>query len=715
MFNVMKKRRILLGLPAVALLLAGMTSCSDEDVPAAGENGNEIAEDVESSDLSITTDPANMPASVFNYGFGRGMRAANVFDMPAVPDASVYSGLPELQQWQPEGSDCQVSGTKEMGFQNLGQNVYVTGKWTITGTYGDASATIWVLPGATLEFTGSGFEAGAGHITIYNYGTLATNNGDNQCRLGGNMSIFSDAALDRIPNLNMACEFKTNGAVKVKRVHFNNSADVWIGCKIEAEQEVIFDNESVFHVGYIKSPKVSLMARPTVVMRDGGYLETNELFIENAQSSSILAESDDVALIKAGSIRVNNAGGDNLRGTFQNMNILCDKWIYGENVEPTKEGLGLNASVNLGEEEVDVTVVAGDSCAPSIVAPKEEAPEEKPSLETISHVTNDHSHPISATCIQFSGNKAYVSWHERGVGIHGCVEVVENTADGLKLLAYAEDPNTDYNHILVDGNRLLAVGHNAKSAVVGEIALNGGTFAQGESLKFTTLKGNKVPHADNPEFYGGDGNCIVRNGEYLAVSSYGGLHTLNSDLTRMTPTSGAAPTAGSAKHLAIAGGKILELNLTARVQGAVSSPAELRVFDATDYTWSNPAVIASDLEISPVDGKNAIAMDNEGAMYVCLSKGGVKKFMGNSLVAQIESGSPANGLAVDDKYLYVAFGKGLYIYEKNDLSKPVLKYTHIGKGKDGKEASCNYVAVNGNLIYLAYGLDGYDVLRMNNR
>ncbi len=718
-------------LPVAALLLAGVTSCSKDDVPGGdGPEKPEVVE-LETSALQITTDPASMPATVYNYGTAMMVRAAaETFEMPEVPDASVYANLPELQQWQAEGTGFVVSGEKTMGFQNIGQKVYVTGKWTLTGTYGDPSAEIWVLPGATLEFTGNGFEAGAGHITIYNYGTLAYNGGENQCRLGGNLTVYSAAAIDRIPNLNLACEFSTNGAIKVKKVHFNNAADVYIGCKIEATEEVIFDNEATFRVGYIKSPKVELWATPKVILRYGGYIETDELNIRNVQTAKIYAEEDDFALIEAGKILVNNAGGDNLRGTFSNMNILCDKWIYGENVEATKEGLGLNANVNLGSEEINVILKeTGDDCAPVMALPKEEqgaASEPQPSLETISHVSNEHTHPISATCIQFAGNKAYISWHEYGAGngnavgegngIYGCVEVVENTAEGLKMLAYAEDPATDYNHLIVDGNRLLTVGHNAKSAVVGEIALDGGTLAQGAAFKFTTLKGNRVPHKDNPEFYGGDGNCIVRNGNYLSVASYGGLHTLNSDLSRMVPTSGAVATDGSAKHLSLANGKMLELNLSARVKGAVSSPAELRLYDASDYTWSNPTVIASDLEITPVDGKNTIAIDNDGAMYVCLGKGGVKKFVGTSLAGEITSGSPANGLAVDDKYLYVAFGKGLYIYDKNDLTKVVCKYTHIGKGKyENKEASCNYVAVNGELIYLAYGVDGYDVLRMKNR
>ncbi len=709
-------------LPIAALLLAGMTACSDDDMP--GDNGNEPdAVERQSSTLSVTTDPSKMPAKVFNYGFSSRSRAGEGFTMPDVPGQSVYEGLDEYdnQWWAPDcpKKDFKITSDRTIGLNNVGQTLYVApgAKWTITGTYGAGKASIYVLPGATLEFTGSGLECqgdGAA-ITIYNYGTLAFNGGETQCRIGGNITVYSQTAIDQIPNLNLACEFSTNGAVKVKHVHFSNAADVWIGCKIEAEQEVIFDNESTFHVGYIKSPKISVMANPTIIVREGGYIETDELFIENVQTSKIYAEEGDVALIEAKSIRVNNAGADNLKGTFGNISIICKNWIYGEQVESTKDGLGLNASVKLNDEVEVIKETSDDSCSPVFVTSKEEEPVLGPTLETIAHVSNEHSHPISATCIQFNGDKAYVSWHERGIGIHGCVEVVENTAEGLNLLAYAEDPNTDYNHILFDNNRLLTVGHNDKHAVVGEIALVNGTFTQGESLSFVNLKGNRIPHADNPEFVGGDGNCIVRNGDYISVASYGGLHTLNSDLSRMTATSGAAPTTGSAKHLSIVGGKVLELNLTERVKDAQSSPAELRLFEATDYTWSNPTVVASDLTIDPVDGKNTIALDADGSMFVCLGKNGVKKYTGTSCVATIKEGNaPANGLCVDDKYLYVAFGKGLYIYDKNDLTKAVLKYTHLGR-KDGKTVSCNYVAVNGDLIYLAYGLDGYDVIRMKNK
>lgn len=708
-------------LPVAALLLAGMTACSDENMPSGNESQPDVLE-LQSSALNVTTAPSQMPATVYNYGFGNLAKSRATdwgFTMPDVPDASVYENLPELPAgWQQKAESYVISGETSEQLHAVGQTVYVKGKWNIPDNWSEkGNTTIYVLPGATLNFTNNSYNTSS-NITIYNYGTLSAE-GKESFRFGSEdkLAVYSQSDIDQFTDLNIACKFSTNGAIKGRYIHFNNTADVYVNCKIEATQKIDFDNGSSFYVGYIKSPEILLHDHPTVVLRDGGYIETDYLDIENAQTSKIYAEEEEIALVKANTIHINNAGGNNLKGTFGNLNILCEKWEYGENVETTKEGLGLNASVNLNEE-VDVELIKnGDNdCAPVYVAPKDETPEEKPSLETIATVTNDHTHPISATCIQFNGNKAYVSWHERGAGIHGCVEVVENTSEGLKLLAYAEDPNTDYNHILFDNNRLLAVGHNDKHAIVGEIALTDGTFTQGESLSFVNLKGNKIPHADNPEFVGGDGNCIVRNGDYISVASYGGLHTLNSDLSRMTATSGAVPTTGSAKHLSLVGEKILELNLTERMKDAQSSPAELRLFEATDYTWSNPTVIASDLTITPVDGKNTIALDSDGSMYVCLGHGGVKKYTGTSCVATINEGNaPANGLCVDDKYLYVAFGKGLYIYAKNDLSEPVLKYTHIGRNKDGKTVSCNYVAVNGDLIYLAYGLDGYDVIRMNNR
>ena len=733
-------------LPA-ALLMAGMVSCSDETTPADPNEGNNSQPDgLETSALTVFTNPANMPSRVLNYSFGKtGSRAID-------PDIDLAAYLAEVEKIDlsklPELKDInlyyefskekypqiKVSVAHNGGFKACGSTVYITegGKWTITGFDAGENqpTTIVVLPGGELEFANSDFQ-GNNCLTIYNFGKLTSKVANDQVFELKGVTLYSATALDQIKRLVFQSEVYVDGSVIVDDIHISGNSDVYINCKLVASEKVIFNNDQVFHVGYIKSPEIELMAKPKVELRDGAYIETGLLKIHNVQECQIYALDDDVALVKATTIQVNNAGPGDLKGTFGNLNLLCEKWIYGENVEPTKEALGLNASVNLNED-VDVVYEEDNnpnSCAPTFVTVPPTEPN-KPKLETIATITNDHSHPISATCIQFDGNKAYLSWHERGEGIQGCIEVVENTAEGVKLIAYAQDPNTDYNHIIVDGNRLLAVGHNAEHAIVGEIALNGGTFESGAEINFTHLKGNRIAGADNPEFYGGDGNCIVRNGDYLTVASYGGYHTLTSDLKRLNDDrDGAFRTSGSGKHLSLVGGKLLALNLTERNQGAESSPAELRLYAADDYNWSNPTIVSSDLVISPIDGKNTIALDNDGSMYVALGHGGLKKFnAGGALAGEYKTGetqrNPANGLAVDDKYLYVAFGSGLYIFDKSDITKPILTYNNGKPGatnypgntaEEGINASCNYVAVDGDIIYLAYGRNGVDVLRMTNR
>ena len=726
-------------LPVAAVLLSAMASCSDADYGLVDGDETANVTTLEKSSLSIFTDPASMPASVLNYTFGKvGSRAidpqidlsakleefktVNIDKLIELKDANFY--------YNPEQKDLSklvVNGEYTGQLENFGSTVFVTGKWNITGfnpnKHLNVAATIVILPGGELcvPATLQGVEA----LTIYNYGKLTSTAADSQvCNIEG-LTLYSAANLDQIKRLGFQSEVYIDGAVKVDYIHISGNSDVYINCKLEASEEVIFDNDQTFHVGYIKSPIIRFWSNPKVELRDGAYIETDLLDIENVLTSQIYALDEDIALIKANKIHFNNVGAGNLKNTFGNINIIYNELEYGENVEATKDALGFNASVTLNKD-VNVEYVYDDNgCAPIFVTEPDPDPEipTPPSLETVATIVNDHHHPISATCIQFNGDKEYVSWHERGAGIQGCIEVVETTPEGVKLLAYAQDPNTDYNHIIFDGDRLLAVGHNAKNAIVGQIALNGGTFTTGTEIEFTNLKGNRVKGQENPEFYGGDGNCILRNGDYITVASYGGFHTLTSDLKRLDDDrNGAVATPASGKHLSLCGDKLLTLNLTDK-GATTSSAAELRLYDANDYYWANPTVVATDLTITPIDGKNTIALDSDGSMYVALGHGGVRKYSATGNFVELKAGeegkNPANGLAVDDKYLYVAYGSGLYIYNKSDLAL-VTKYIHTGKSTypgnpDDVQASCNYVAVNGEYIYLAYGRDGVDVLRMINR
>ncbi|MDE6239382.1 MAG: hypothetical protein K2M54_05265, partial [Muribaculaceae bacterium] len=316
-------------LPA-ALLMAGMVSCSDETTPADPNEGNNSQPDgLETSALTVFTNPANMPSRVLNYSFGKtGSRAIdpdidlNAF-LQEIQNAVDFNTLVELKDanfyYNPDSLDLsklKVSGEYKGELQNFGSTVYVTGKWTITGfnanSHLNQHATIVVLPGGELEFGMNKFQ-GSECLTIYNFGKLTSTVADDQNFDLEGVTLYSGAALDQIKRIGFQSEVYVDGSVIVDYIHISGNSDVYINCKLVASEEVIFDNDQVFHVGYIKSPVVQLMANPKVELRDGAYIETDVLSIENVQTSQIYALDDDVALIKATEIRVNNAGEGDLK------------------------------------------------------------------------------------------------------------------------------------------------------------------------------------------------------------------------------------------------------------------------------------------------------------------------------------------------------------------------------------------------------------------
>lgn len=693
---------------AAGLLLFGASACSDDEL-VKDDPANEKTEQ-QTSALTVITDPSQMPVTVYNYGNGSRDVAEDV-DMPEIPD---YTSVPEttVNGGDLPTTDCVLVGENKGGLPHAGQRIFIKGSWTITGIYNPGinnnEGNIYVLPGGKLILGSDVISNYSGNaLRIVNYGTIETENGENHSAKIEGVTLYNAGTI-KLNNFEVGCRLYSFAPIEMKNIHFYLNAYGYFRCSLKAES-VISDNESVFHFGYTEIGTFNLRAAAAVCIFDGGMMNVGSIDISNVQSTHIYAEDNGIALLDTDKMRLNDVGGDNLKGTFTNLNILCDEFIYGENVEPTKEAMGFNASVTLNETGSYKIVEQDDACAPKIVEEPTEDP--TPDIETVTFIDNEHTHPISATCIQFNGDYSYMSWHEMGSGIHGCIEVLKMTPEGIKLQAFAEDETTDFNHILFDNDRLLTVGHNAKTAIVGEIAIPGGTFTQGATLNYYKLKSNSPGSTD-----AGDGNCIIRNGEYIQVASYAGLHTLNNDLTRYNEgRTGFVPTSGSGKHLAIAGDKVLTFNLTERIQGAQSSPAELRWFGNTDYEWTNPTTVASDLTVAPVDGKNTIAFDAEGAMYVCLGHEGFKKFVGNAEVASFKNDAPCNGIAVDDKFVYVANGPAFLIFKKNDLSKPLVRLSHTAPYKQDRKPSCNYVAVKGDLIYIAYGRDGVDVLRFNNR
>lgn len=554
-------------------------------------------------------------------------------------------------------------------------------------------------------------------------------------------------------------------------------------CAVRVDGQLTVPQDAAPSFGYVIADTLTNNGG-TITLRDGGYLGSSCL----TNDGTILANTNDVALVEvADNIYLTDTrvypseeaehypykyengaatpytdadpaptspatlGGS---GTYSNL-YLCG-------------GFGETAGCTLVSSKESL-VVTDDDCAPIFVTAPKSGDDVviDGGLERIGRVIT-HSHAISATCIQIANGKAYVSWHDwddvdnkygdAGAAdrIWGCVEVIKINADNkVDIEAYAEDKTVDYNHILVDGSTLLVAGHvEKKGGVIGKIELTNGAFTSQEAsaanaiCRFVTVKGNRVPHADDPTFYAGDVNCVIKNsGYYLAASvgtegatrsKCGGLSTLNADLSRYTPDAGAKTTASSAKHIAITkSGKVVTLNLAG--EDDTKDLAELNWYASNDYTWATPTVISAaddDIHVSPVDGKNVVAADPEvDEFYVCYGHRGLRRYRwcqpdgkteNYHSVAHVEGYTPINGVAVGKAHVYVAGGGGLFIFAKSDLEgtvtpTPVAYFRYKNQISDAhgrlRTPSCNYVAIDETgsdiLVYLAYGLDGVEILKFN--
>ncbi len=69
---------------------------------------------------------------------------------------------------------------------------------------------------------------------------------------------------------------------------------------------------------------------------------------------------------------------------------------------------------------------------------------------------------------------------------------------------------------------------------------------------------------------------------------------------------------------------------------------------------------------------------------------------------------PANGMAIDENYVYAAMGSFVFVLDKNDLTE--VTHYHAASKK-----SANYIALHDGKIYVAFGEDGIQVFKLNKK
>lgn len=692
------------------------------------------------------------------------------------------------QTWQKEITVCDI-------------HYYIYGD-VITGHTGnDDVIKISILPNAT--FSDKNDIQSNTTVYLYEKGKLLRASAtDNQIYIRGR--LISKAPIgNEYTEIYMMGNCYTLSSIHGKYVELNNSGEIYAGCSVTATEEIYFTNSSVMEVGYISAPIIHMDSSPSVTLRDGGYMFTETLKIDNIRNNTsgvrVYGEEGEYAMVETDVLSLN---GHDAIDTFRNLGILYK--TYTGNEEPYDEPLFHNSSVNAngkGGKAYSVIEDPTDDCSPKkAVAPtnppvipgNDQDEEPGPELENIGSVAPsdgiDHTHPISATCVSTYGNNAYLSWHTQGEKFHGCIEyltVANGTATLNGYLETAPSENEyaiDFNHVIFDDGKIFVAGdHPKKGGILGWIYCNDANgFVTGQAnLYMRALYEQKYEkEGEDPKYANsGSGNCIIRNGNYYQVASIKGFETFNvgdfasekyivtdengvmkfaapKSIARLgswtfdssisaDPTTYDSPRDGTrtGKHIATDGSKVVMLTLINRNNTSNTATASIKVYAASDVTYENclASYEVTDAVLSPVDGKDVIAIKGDD-IWVCLGNGGVQhlKLSGNSIskvsefvlkaqpqetlknwgMSQKEADSYcANGLAVDDKYVYVAHGgAGLIVLNKEDLT--FVTRTRYNGGK-----SANYVKLSSETfstdqyIYVAYGMSNLQIFawrRSNN-
>jgi hypothetical protein len=752
------------------LAIVSMYSCSsNDDLDIATVNPT-----VEGLQFDVAS-ASELASYVTNFKAGMGTRAVAtgipdlgvITSMPEAP--SIPSNIKSFSEgvtWGTVNEDCVLnSGEDYTGGLGLnGHTIYIAGNATINNAWG--SGVVYVMPGGTLTIAHDGPMFNNGGATIYNYGNVTTTKdylyvgsnerfyssvgldlGTKSFKIQGDAYIGGDLKADAFTfergnhlyvsgDLESATDLKMDGNIQIKggltapSIYMESACHLVVECAVNTPGEFRIDsNEARGYFDYLECGSMYQCASSEVNLVDGGMINCAGTYVNvnNGTSASISVIGDkSTAVVKAAKM-VWNAGG-NLNKCYifrtpgQGSQIALDCPSFNRlgngNAEVPMDydefdftgGNVVNVNVETNRNAVSIPQTA---CNPGYNFTPED-PNDK-HTDIIAEI--NHSHDISATGIQSFNGKQYACYHQRGREQSGCVEVMKVANDQLTLLQFVRDHNRelDYNHLAIDNiaNRLYLVGNSSKKgAVLAFIDLTNEGLMNTEDSVSETSTGRPLRLLELQAGNRGDGNCVLRNGDYIQVASTFGLETYDANTLNLIT---AVEKPGKAKHLAINGNTLVSTNLTNRVdneEAAVGIVAN--VYAVNDYGFANPSANIELGQVQPNNGKNVTAIDGNN-IYTCLGAEGFKCFgtdgtekwsfiPKHAVTSSGKVNALCNGCAYDDQYIYLAYGSlGLIVVDKN---------THKEVARRTVARSANYVTVSDGYIFVAYGQSGLEIFKL---
>lgn len=594
----------------------------------------------------------------------------------------------------------------------------------------------------------------------------------------GNLATESDAKIniqgDLLGTENQdiqidGCIMNINGKAKANKLTIQGSASKLYACSFEVtDKTVLNSNGAELHVNNLKTGAIDQYAGSTIYLVNNSIIECKGTYTNAnnghdqypADESKVILQGDNAnAIFRAAEVKYNgsNDAGYILiaPGTYAYFSTCyifrtngsggviymdCDKFTnnFTNNSNSATYTYAPGLSDCTKRYDMHNDPVLPTSCDGTTPAPKPTpTPEPGKKIDVISVIDyTNHTHDISATCIQPYNGKLYMSYHtneenqaDPSKKTGGCIEVFKTENNQTTMLQYLQDKKElyDFNHLMVDGKDatkyVYIAGHSTNGGMMGRIALDSNGLLNTEVKDIdetTTLNPLTIVDWEHEGLEQSDENCIVRDGNKLMVATARGYGVYDANTLDLI---GKKETPGKAKHIALNNQYIVTLHYNNEVKSdneAVSGT--LQVFPlGADILTATPAKTINVSSIAPNDGKNTIAIDGNH-IYVCRSAKGLSCYdlttgkevwnWGAPLTAntKVPQGY-ANGVTYDANYIYLACGSyGLVVLDKNKMEngKPVK----VVKKRAEAGMSANYVTLDGGYIYVAYGKSRLRVMKL---
>ena len=730
-----------------------------------------------------------------------GVTSANLneaYTMKAEPTGLDFAKMDKMGKYEswnfPANTDMYIAPGETIASKNYnlnGNTIYVAGTYEYDPSWTAGNYTIIVLKGGTLKWKGGnpfpiggkilcygnfecngdldvqnrgilkiagdlnlkGHSFKANNASVYIGGKLICNKFENEANAYTNIQGSIEGVEDQ--TIQVDGVVNVEGNFKTKDLYLIGNGQLYC-CSLELTGDFKSMGgdgaSSALHTSYLKAKNLLLASSNNIYLVNNSSIEVEGTLQcnKNASAMIFLQGANSKAYIKANVIKYNGKGSpaslmdcymfnalDNGGEFYIDADHFDNSASNGGNLAFSDiQFLGSGKVHNFRNNSAPVTLVkaeCGYTLNPDVPTP--------PHIDEVGEVLYDHTHTdITATCIQPYNGKLYMSYHTRGKGHGGCIEVFEtDNQKQTKLLQFLQDTDKslDFNHLMVDGKsstpNLYVVGNyaytdkntgkqNDAGAMMARIDLksNGLLNTEVKNIGDAAINPLIIVPLENNQSNNEDENAIVRDGDKLLVTSTRGYEVYNPNTLELLSSK---KTPGKAKHIALNNGEIATLYYNNEVKSAETPVAgTLEIFNAgADITTAKPEKSIAVSEIAPNNGKNTIAIDGNN-VYVCRSANGLTCYDKNTGAEKWTWQAPltastfkpqgyANGVTFDDKYVYLACGGyGLVVLDKNKMvdGKPAVYAKTRVTGITNEQGrvvwnSANYVTLYNGLIYVAYG------------